>query len=73
MYDSLRKLLPDNLSDESAYHLANFFYELALAFESINLGKIRQYEKSKIELSDDSLSQDCIQGQPHTKEQDPPF
>jgi hypothetical protein len=47
MYDSLRKLLPDNLYDESAYHLANIFYNLALAFESINLGKIMRYEQPR--------------------------
>jgi hypothetical protein len=73
MYDSLRKLLPDNLSDESAYHLANIFYDLALAFESINLGKIMRYENSGITLSDHSLGQDRVQEQSHAKEEDSHF
>ena len=48
MRDNLRDLLPDNLSDETAYQLVNFCYELALSFESIYLGKIMRYQKSLI-------------------------
>ena len=46
MHDNLLDLLPDNLSDETAYQLSNFFYELALAFESIYFAKIMRYQKS---------------------------
>ncbi len=74
MYDNLRDLLPDDFSDETAHHLVNFFYELALAFESIHLGKIMRYQKSLIELRDDLVGQECTQEQRKVEElQDPPF
>ena len=74
MNDNLRDLFPGNFSDEAAHHLVNFFYELALAFESIHLGKIMRYQKSLIELRDEMVSQDCIQEQQKEEElQDPPF
>lgn len=74
MRDNLRDLLPDNFSDETAHHLVNFFYELALAFESIHLGKIMRYQQSLIELRDEMVSQDNVQEQrKEEKLQDPPF
>lgn len=51
MNDNLRNLLPENLSDETAYHLVDFFYELAIRYESIYLDKIMRYEKAIIEKS----------------------
>ena len=74
MHDNLRELLPDDFSDETAHHLVNFFYELALAFESIHLGKIIRYQKSLIEIRDDLVSHGFAQEQQKGKElQDPPF
>ena len=45
----VRELFPDDISDETAYHLVNFFYDFALAFESIHLGKVLRYQKAMIE------------------------
>ena len=74
MHDNLRNLLPDNISDETAHQLDNFFYELALAFESIHLGKIMRYQKALIELRDDLVNQHDAQRQQKEEElQDPPF
>lgn len=74
MHDNLRDLFPDDFSDETAHHLVNFFYELALAFESIHLGKVMRYQKSLIELRDDLANQNDAQGQRKEDElQDPPF
>lgn len=74
MYDTLRELLPDDITDETAHQLANFLYELALAFESIHLGKIMRYQKSLIELRDELVGQSCIKKQRKVEElQDPPF
>ena len=74
MCDTLRELLPDNLSDGAASHLVNFFYELALAFESIHLGKIMRYQKSQMELRDELSSQSCSkQKEQRAKLEDPPF
>lgn len=42
----IRELFPDDLSDEAVYHLVNFFYDFALAFESIHLGKVLHYQKT---------------------------
>jgi len=74
MCDNLRELLPNNLSDEAASQLVDFFYELALAFESIHLGKIMRYQKSQMELRDELSSQPCSK-EKDTKEmlEDPPF
>jgi hypothetical protein len=46
-----RTLFPDEISDEAAYHLIDFFYNLALLFEGIHLGKAMRYEKSIIKAS----------------------
>ncbi len=74
MCDNLRELLSNNLSDEAASHLVDFFYELALAFESIHLGKIMRYQKSQMELRDELSSQPCSKEKdPKEKLEDPPF
>ena len=73
MYDNLRELLPDDISDETAHQLVNFFYELALAFESIHLGKIMRYQKSLIDLREDMVGQNDPNEQHAEKLQDPPF
>lgn len=73
MHDNLRALLPDDFFDETAHHLVNFFYELALAFESIHLGKIMRYQKSLIELRDELVGQECVQEQREEELQDPSF
>lgn len=62
-----RELFPDDLSDEAAFHLINFFYNLALLFEGMHLGKAMRYQKSIIENSgkpDKPWEKECI---------DPPF
>ena len=41
----LCSLLPDKMSDESAYHLVNFAADLALALESYYFCQIRRYHK----------------------------
>lgn len=74
MHDNPRHLLPDDLSDETAHHLVNFFYKLALTLESIHLGKIMRYQKSLIELKDELINHACAQEQQKREElQDPPF
>ncbi len=73
MYDNLRDLLPDDISDETAHQLVNFFYELALAFESIHLGKVMRYQKSIIELRGDMVGQNYPNEQHAEELQDPPF
>lgn len=67
MNETLRELLLDELSDEAAYQLVDFFYNLALAFESIHLGKVMRHSQSLNDVSSTSL-------QPWDKElTDPPF
>lgn len=44
---------PQEISDEAAYHLIDFFYNLALAFESQNLAKAMRYQKSLISQPSD--------------------
>lgn len=62
MNDNLRDLLEEEISDETAYHLGNFLYELALAFESIYLGQIRRYNQSRIKLNNELVTQNSNQG-----------
>jgi hypothetical protein len=38
-------ILPDELSDETAYHLVNFMMELALRLESIYFSQLRRYDR----------------------------
>lgn len=64
MTTTVRELFPDEISDEAAYHLVTIFYNLALEFESIHLGKILRHGKTIIESS----------GRPEDNELlDPPF
>ena len=49
MTTMLRELFPEEISDEAASYLVNFFYDLALAFESMHLGKILRHQKSVME------------------------
>ena len=49
MHDNVHDLFTEDLSDEAAYYLCNFFYDLALAFESSHLGEIMRHQKSQVE------------------------
>jgi hypothetical protein len=40
---NLRNLLPDEISDEGAYHLVNFFMELTAVLESHYFAKMKRY------------------------------
>lgn len=74
MIDNLRDLFPEGISDETAYHLGNFLYELAQAFESIHLGQIKRYNKSRIDVSSELMKQNSDQSMNAEKElQDHPF
>ena len=61
MTDNLRELFPEELSDETAYHLSTFLYELALAFESIYLGQIMRYHKSRTDFRHEMVQQNKAQ------------
>jgi len=70
---NIRDLFPEDISDETAYHLGNFLYELALAFEAIHLGQIMRYNKSRADVSNE-MKQDSDQGMnAEKKRQDLPF
>lgn len=43
--NNLRDLLPDDVSDEVAYHLANFMMELSLAIETRYYTQMKRYAK----------------------------
>ncbi len=45
---NLETLLPDDLSDECAYHLIQFFHHFACVFEGMHFGKALRYEKAII-------------------------
>ena len=73
MKDNLRNMFP-TISDEAAYHLVDFFYELALMFESSHLQHVMRYEKSLINGNHTSEVQKGKQSQNRKKElTDPPF
>ena len=40
---NLYDLLPENISDEGAYHLVNFFMSLALELESCYFAQMKRY------------------------------
>jgi hypothetical protein len=61
MTNNLRDLFAEDISDEAAYYLGNFLYELALAFESAHLGQIKRYNKSRIELYKELMNQNRAQ------------
>jgi len=74
MRNNLRDHFPEDISDETAYHLGNFLYELALAFEAIHLGQIMRYNKSRADDVSNKMKQDSYQGMNAEKElQDLPF
>jgi len=50
MINDLRDLFPEDISDETAYHMATFLYALAVAFESANFGKIRRHDQFQTDL-----------------------
>lgn len=39
----------EELSDEMVYQLVNFFFNFALLFESMHIGKVHRYQKTLIE------------------------
>jgi len=41
--DNLRALLPEEISDESAYHLVNFFMNLATELETYYFAQMRRH------------------------------
>lgn len=43
--NNLADLLPDDVSDEAAYHLANFMMELSLAIETRYYSQMKRYVK----------------------------
>ena len=74
MHDNVHDLFTEDLSDEAVYYLCNFFYDLALAFESSHLGEIMRHQKSQVELRDKITCQNRFQGKASKENlQDPPF
>lgn len=74
MHDKVRDLFTEELSDEAAYYLCNFFYDLALAFESSHLAEIMRHQKSQVELRDKITYQNRFQAKALKENlQDPPF
>jgi hypothetical protein len=54
--NNIYELLPEKISDEGAYHLVNFFMNLALELESHYFDQTRRY------ISDDILDcPDCLE------------
>lgn len=45
MNNNLESILPIDISDESAYHLANFVSELSIMLDSLYLTKMRNYTR----------------------------
>jgi len=43
---TLKELLPEQLSDEAAYHLSNFIMALATAFDDIYFAQTLRYIRS---------------------------
>lgn len=43
MRANIYDLLPEKISDESAYHLVNFFMDLALELESCYFAQMKRY------------------------------
>jgi hypothetical protein len=55
MKTTIRDLLPEELSDEGAYHLINFFMNLALELESYYFAQIRRYVNNDMMNRSDSF------------------
>lgn len=53
-----KKLIPTKISDEFAYHLGDFLYSLAIAFDDMHIAHVMRYEKAiidgKVKPKDDS-------------------
>lgn len=45
MIENINAILPEEISDETAHHLVNFFMDLALALESRYYSQIMRYAK----------------------------
>ena len=44
-----RALFPIEISDEAAYYLVDFFYNLALTFEGMHMTHVMRHEKAIID------------------------
>jgi hypothetical protein len=44
-----RELFPIEISDEAAYYLVDFFYNLALTFEGLHMTHVMRHEKAIID------------------------
>mgnify|MGYP001474710121 CR=1 FL=1 len=51
----LHELLPENISDESAYHLVSFLSALALELESCYFAQIRRHLESVCPTPEDFI------------------
>jgi hypothetical protein len=48
----LIEILPEQISDEAAYHLVNFMNNLAVILENHYFAQLRRYAKNNLEWSD---------------------
>jgi hypothetical protein len=64
MNNVLHELFSEKISDEAAYHIVNFLYNITWAIESFYVGEIMRYKKSIIDSSNRSNE---------TLDSDPPF
>ena len=44
-----KKLIPDEIPDDIAYHLVDFFYNLATTFDGMHLVHVMRHEKAIID------------------------
>ena len=56
---NLEELLPEDVSDETAFHLANFMMDLALAVDSHYFAQVRRHCKK---YRRDRYKRDCQPG-----------
>ena len=70
MINNLRDLFAEEISDETASHLGNFLYELALAFESSYFGQIKRYNTSVIKVHKELMNQNNNQAQSMSEEEE---
>jgi len=54
MNNVLHELFSEKISDEAAYHIVNFLYNITWAIESFYVGEIMRYKKSIFESSNRS-------------------
>ena len=47
----LIELLPEGISDETAYHLTNFMIDLSLAIENHYFAQLMRFSKEELEIS----------------------